>query len=58
MKPKAKLLLQFSLEQCRDGIIFINNIPIFSGIESVAKQLQVAVWLDVVDKGNPKEYIR
>lgn len=59
MQPKNKILLRFSLEQCKNGIIFCNSIPLFERIENVAKQLQVEVWLEIpFPKGNPNLYIR
>lgn len=58
MRPKNKILLQFSLEQYKNGIIFYNSIPLFKRIENVAKQLQVEVWLEIPFlKGNPNAYI-
>lgn len=59
MKSKNLILQRFSLECGRDGILFIDSIPIHFKIENVAKQLQIEVWLDTSpSKGNPQEYIR
>jgi hypothetical protein len=48
----------FSLEQNKDGILFLGSLPLFFKIENLAKQLQMEVWLEApVFKGNPESYI-
>jgi hypothetical protein len=56
---KNKILRKFSLEQCKDGIYFLDNLPLFFNAINVAKQLQVEVWLESPNqKDNYKDYIR
>jgi len=58
MKSKNKILQMFSLEQNKDGILFLETAPMFVRIENLAKQLQTEVWLNLPPaKGNPKSYI-
>jgi hypothetical protein len=58
IKSKNKAILtHFSLERCKNGIVFINSIPIFANAENVAKQLQCEIWLESEVKGNPRQYI-
>lgn len=58
MKSKNRILRMFSLEQNKDGILFLGSLPLFFKIENLAKQLQMEVWLEApVFKGNPESYI-
>lgn len=55
----SKIFQRFCLEKNKDGILFINSIPILTRIENIAKQFQMEIWLEIpLPKGNPLEYIR
>ena len=56
---KNKVLRIISLEQCKDGIYFLNMLPLFFDAVNVAEQFQIETWLESATlKNNSKDYIR
>lgn len=48
MQTHKTVLSNLCLEQCKEGIIFLDgNLPLFTKSENIAKHLQIEIWLNV-----------
>jgi hypothetical protein len=59
---KKNILLNVCLEKCKEGILFLDieerNFPLFAKSESIAKNLQVDIWLETSSqKEKQKGYV-
>jgi hypothetical protein len=59
---KKNPLFNICLEKCKEGIVFLDvdkrNLPLFGKSESIAKNLQVEIWLETPNqKEKQKGYV-
>lgn len=59
---KRNIMFSVCLEKCREGIVFLDtdqrNLPLFAKSESIAKNLQIEIWLNTPSqKEKQKGYV-